>query len=110
MKFITALVIPFAAMLAFAAPANADQIDYVMVLDTNGVYYDSISDVIDLGKMTCRNLRGGAGVPTTLRYVASNGYPPYEIGVIVEAAAYNMCPDVIPVLEAVFADPPGAVT
>lgn len=66
-------------------------------------------DVIDVGKMTCRNLRGGTGVPATLKYVASNGYAPYEIGVIVESAANNMCPDVLPVLNS-FLNVQAAVT
>ncbi|MGU3500471.1 DUF732 domain-containing protein [Mycobacterium sp. C31M] len=80
----------------------------MLALDNEGVYYDSITDVIDLGKLTCRNLRSGAGVPTTLKYVASNGYAPYEIGAIVESAATYRCPDVYPVLDAVFANQPAA--
>lgn len=102
MKLIAALLAAIVAAITLAVPANADQIDYVMVLDDEGVYHDSITDVIDVGKMTCRKLRGGAGVPATLKYVASNGYAPYEIGVIVESAAHNMCPDVLPVLDSFF--------
>jgi len=49
-----------AASLALAAPAHADQYEFVSVLDNEGVYYSSITDVIDQGKMACRR---GAGRP-----------------------------------------------
>ena len=88
------------ASLALAAPARADQYEYVSVLDNEGVYYSSISDVIDQGKMACRLLRGGAGVPAALNSVTGGGYAPYESAIIVTAAARNMCPDVMPVIEA----------
>lgn len=87
-----------AAGLALAAPAHADQFEYVSILDNEGVYYSSISDVIDTGKMACRMLRGGADVPAALNYVAGGGYAPYESAVIVTAAALKMCPDVMPVI------------
>jgi hypothetical protein len=54
----TGLVVSIAAV-GLAAPAKADQYDYVSALDSNGVYYGSILDVIDLGKLTCRKLRMG---------------------------------------------------
>jgi hypothetical protein len=63
------------------------------------VYYESMTDVIDLGKFTCRMLRSGAPVPAALNNVADSGYAPYETGIIVYAAASNMCPDVLPVIE-----------
>ena len=89
-----------AASLALAAPARADQYEYVSVLDNEGVYYSSITDVIDQGKMACRLLRGGAGVPAALNSVTGGGYAPYESAIIVAAAARNMCPDVMPAIEA----------
>lgn len=89
-----------AATLTLAAPAQADQYDYIALLDNEGVFYTSITDVIDHGKMACRLLRGGAGVPTTLNYVAGGGYVPYEAGIIVASAALNMCPDTMPVVSA----------
>ena len=103
MKLILALATPIAA-LALAAPAHADQYDYVSVLDNEGVYYDSISDVIDLGKMTCRILRSGSELPVAARNIASAGYRGYEIGVVVQSAASNMCPDVLPALRAFLND------
>lgn len=40
--------------LVVSVPAHADQYDFVVYLDNNGVYYSSVSGVIDAGKMTCR--------------------------------------------------------
>jgi hypothetical protein len=86
--------------MALAAPARADQYDYVAQLDDRGVYYSSISDVIDTGKMACRLLRSGAGVPAAMNFVARDGYASYETAIIVVAATQNMCPDAMPVLNA----------
>lgn len=86
--------------LALAPPAAADPIDFVMLLDDEGVYYESMSDVIDLGKFTCRMLRSGASVPAALNNVASAGFAPYETGIIVYSAGANMCSDVMPDIEA----------
>ncbi|OKH63126.1 hypothetical protein EB74_13755 [Mycobacterium sp. SWH-M5] len=85
---------------ALAAPARADQYDFVSMLDNEGVYHSSITDVIDQGKMACRMLRSGAGMPATLDYVASGGYALYETAVVVALAAVNMCPDVLPSVRA----------
>ena len=85
--------------VTLAPPAEADPIEYVMILDDEGVYYESMTDVIDLGKYTCRMLRSGAAVPAALNNVASSGYAPYETGIIVYAAGQKMCPDVLPVIE-----------
>ena len=97
---VAGLVLGLAAVGMGPAPdAAADPIDYVMVLDDEGVYYESISDVIDLGKFTCRMLRSGAPVPAALNNAASAGYAPYETGIIVYSAGANMCPDVLPDIE-----------
>jgi len=103
-----ALALGAAAAMALAAPVHADQYDFVSMLDNEGVYYSSISDVIDQGKMACRILRSGAGVPTALGYVADGGYAPYETAVVVAAAALNMCPDVASVVRAFFTAGPAA--
>ena len=44
-------------VIGVAAPANADQYDFISYLDNNGVYYDSISDMMDLGKAVCTSTR-----------------------------------------------------
>ena len=53
-----------------AAPAHADHYDFVADLDNNGVFYASITDVIDQGKLACRLMRSGAGVPAALSFLA----------------------------------------
>ncbi|BBZ55229.1 DUF732 domain-containing protein [Mycolicibacterium phocaicum] len=93
--------------LFVAGPAEADQYDFVSNLDNNGVYYSSISGVIDAGKMTCRLLRSGAGVPGALGFLSRVGYARYESATIVVAAADNMCPDVEPVIDAFLNQPTG---
>lgn len=92
--------------LIAAAPAHADQYDFVADLDNNGVFYASITDVIDQGKLACRLMRSGAGVPAALNFVARGGYSDYETGIIVAAASLNMCPDTQPVVRA-FLHPAG---
>ena len=85
--------------IAAAPAAHADQYDFVHDLDDKGIYYSSISDMIDIGKMTCSQLRAGspqsAGTPASLA-----GYSGNEIGIIVVAATNNMCPDQWPTLRA----------
>ncbi|MCX8564013.1 DUF732 domain-containing protein [Mycolicibacterium mucogenicum] len=93
--------------LFVAAPAQADQYDFVSNLDNNGVYYSSISGVIDAGKMTCRLLRSGAGVPGALGFLSRVGYARYESATIVVAAVDNMCPDAQPVIDAFVNKPTG---
>jgi hypothetical protein len=61
------------------------------------VYYGSISDVIDLGKLVCRNLRNTGSVPLALGMVQRAGYGSYESEIIVSAATW-MCPDVAPLV------------
>jgi len=97
-----------ATATALAAPARADQFDFVSMLDNEGVYYSSITDVIDQGKMACRLLRSGAGMPAALDYVAGGGYAPYETAVVVASAALNMCPDVMPIVRAFLGGNPTA--
>ncbi|MBU8833319.1 DUF732 domain-containing protein [Mycolicibacterium goodii] len=99
------LAVAAAATTALAAPAHADQYDFVATLDNEGVYYSSITDVIDQGKMACRILRSGAGMPPALIYVAGGGYAPYETAIVVASAAMNMCPDVMPTVRAFLAGP-----
>ncbi|MDZ5087381.1 MULTISPECIES: DUF732 domain-containing protein [Mycobacteriaceae] len=83
-----------------AAPvAPADQYDYVIALDNQGIYYESISDIIDIGKLACSNLR--SGTPQYAGSVATSaGYSSSEVGIIILAATNNMCPDQIPTLRA----------
>jgi hypothetical protein len=89
-KMVAALLVGAlgACALAVAPPAQADDIDYVMALDDAGVYYSSMSDVIDTGKLVCRSLRGGgSGLD------AASGFNAAEARIVVRAARSNMCPD-----------------
>jgi hypothetical protein len=99
MKLSLALPTAAAALIAAAAPAHTDQYDLLFDLDNQGVYYDSISDMIDIGKLTCGSLRRGtpivgpAGVGATLTRI---GYTGVEAAIITMSAARNMCPDQLP--------------
>lgn len=85
--------------ITVAVPAHADQYDFVSDLDNKGVYYSSLTGVIDAGKLTCRLLRSGAGVPATMGFLARSGYATYESATIVVAAVNDMCPDAQPVVQ-----------
>jgi hypothetical protein len=57
------LIISTAATIAtigLAAPANADQYDFISALDNQGVSYNNIVDMIELGKGICHTIRNGA--------------------------------------------------
>ncbi|WP_043984269.1 DUF732 domain-containing protein [Mycolicibacterium llatzerense] len=88
------------AGLIGSAPAHADQYDFVAYLDNNGVYYSSVSGVIDAGKMTCRVLRSGGGVPGAMGFLGRAGYERYEAATIIVGAVDDMCPDTQPVIDA----------
>ncbi len=92
-------VIVLAGLLT-SAPAHADQYDFVVYLDNNGVYYSSVSGVIDAGKMTCRVLRSGGGVPGAMGFLGRAGYERYEAATIIVGAVDDMCPDTQPVIDA----------
>lgn len=79
---------------SLAAPAaHADELDYTIALDNNGVYYENINDVIDLGKKVCGQLRRGNPVATVQQSLATAGYPGVEGAIVIRAATANMCPD-----------------
>jgi len=52
--------------LALSAPARADQYDFISFLDRSGVSYESIGNMIDVGKEVCHDLRSGAAPPVVL--------------------------------------------
>lgn len=102
----TAVVVATAAApLTLAAPAHADQYDFVSYLDNKGVYYSSISGVIDAGKMSCRLLRADAGVPSAMGFLGRQGFTSREAAIIIVAAVDDMCPDTLPALRAFVNEP-----
>ena len=92
------------AALGIAAPANADQYDFISVLDNNGVYYYNISEMIDLGKAACRTVRTGGtigSVDSAINLLTRAGFNAVmDRAIIMTAAANTMCPDIWPALNA----------
>ena len=82
-----------ATAVAIAAPAQADQFDFISVLDNSGVSYESIVDMIDIGKEVCHDLRIGAQPPVVLGKLTRTGFAPYEAGIVLMSAVNNMCLD-----------------
>jgi Protein of unknown function (DUF732) len=84
-----------AAMFAgfLTAPAHADQWSYVSELDSKGVYYQNILEIIDTGKAVCHYLRSDYDIDGVFDSVHSIGYSYTEAGAIVGAAVLEMCPD-----------------
>jgi hypothetical protein len=109
MKLLLAIPTAAVALAVAAPPAQADQYDFVSELDSRGVYYSSISDMIDIGKLTCGSLRQGTGPLNVGDHITRLGYSGFEAGIIIVAAARNMCPDQMPtVLAAGRSAPPPA--
>ncbi len=108
MKKPAALVAAIAAPLvavAVAAPANADQYDFISEIDRNGVFYvGTMSEMIRTGKLACSTLRQASNTSAVSllgRWLTGDmGFSGTEAGIIVTAAAGTMCPDVIPILTA----------
>jgi hypothetical protein len=99
MAALTAAALGFVA-IAMSTPANADQFDFVSDLDSDGISYPngSISNMIDLGKAVCHDLRAGTAPNMVVGKLGNVGYSGYEAGTIMGAAANAMCPDTWPVL------------
>ncbi|MBB5167230.1 DUF732 domain-containing protein [Mycobacterium sp. AZCC_0083] len=112
MKRLLAIPVGIAACaIALAPAAQADQYDFISDLDANGIYYSDISTMIDLGKITCSQIRSGMpitveqrdrlGAPVSVGGPLKNaGYSNKEQEYITVAAVKNMCPDQMPTLRA----------
>lgn len=84
-----------------AAPtANADQYDFIGQLDSAGVTYTNLTDMITVGKDVCHELRIGDSPAHVLSDLAPGGWSAQERGIIVSAAAHTMCPDTLPAINA----------
>ncbi len=89
-----------AAGIVMAAPAHADQWDYVSYLDSKGVFYSTTWGVIGLGKQVCHELRGGTALNVVGHYlVGPMDYTSAEAAIIIIAATETMCPDAIPAVQ-----------
>jgi Protein of unknown function (DUF732) len=79
--------------VALSGPAHADQYDFISQLDNSGVSYQSMIDMIDIGKQLCHDLRTGATPPAVLGKLQRTGFAPAESAIILMSAVNNMCPD-----------------
>ena len=82
--------------LALSAPARADQYDFISFLDRSGVSYESIGNMIDVGKEVCHDLRSGAAPPVVLDKLSNTGFAPAEAALVLVSAVTNMCIDAKP--------------
>jgi hypothetical protein len=99
--------LPVAALLvagvALAPAASADQYDFVLELDNNGVVYTDIMAIMEAGKQVCR---AGRAIPDPVTAVRTMGSQlaaagvrsQAELGIAIPAAANSMCPDIWPVI------------
>jgi uncharacterized protein DUF732 len=103
----SAAALSVAADTTLATPASADQYDFISALDNQGVSYDNILDMIDIGKAICHTIRNGGALSSVNSALASSGwYSSNERGIIIASAANGMCPDIWPALRAQVQPPP----
>lgn len=86
-------VLAVCGAVALSAPAQADEYDFIGQLDSSGVYYESILDMIDIGKELCHDLRSGAAPPVVLGKLQNSGFAAAESAIVLMSAVNNMCPD-----------------
>ena len=88
-----AVVLAMCGAVALSVPAHADEYDFISQLDSTGLYYESILDMIDIGKELCHDLRVGAAPPTVLGKLQNTGFAAAESAIVLMSAVDNMCPD-----------------
>jgi hypothetical protein len=86
-------VLAVCGAVALSGSAHADEYDFVGVLDSSGVYYESIVDMIDIGKELCHDLRSGVAPPMVLGKLQNTGFAAAESAIVLMSAVNNMCPD-----------------
>ena len=86
-------VMAVSAAVALAAPAQADQYEFISFLDNSGVSYSSMLEMIDIGKAVCHDLRSGDGPPVVLGRLGSAGFAPAEAALVLVSAVSHMCVD-----------------
>ena len=86
-------VLAVCGALVLSGPARADEYDFISQLDSTGVYYESILDMIDIGKELCHDLRGGVTPPVVLGKLQNTGFAAAESAIVLMSAVNNMCPD-----------------
>ncbi|MGF2945123.1 DUF732 domain-containing protein [Mycobacterium sp. Lab-001] len=94
--FRVALISCALATAAFwlAAPAVADESAYIARLNKAQVAHMSQADALHWGYATCNMLRSGATVPEAVTMLEeSAGFSNRHAGVVLGAAAAELCPD-----------------
>lgn len=81
------------AAVAFSPPARGDHFDFIVQLDSKGVSYPSIIEMIGIGKQLCHDLRTGTGPPRVLDKLRNTGFAPAESTIVLMSAVYHMCDD-----------------
>jgi Protein of unknown function (DUF732) len=90
---VIAVLLATCGAVALSGPAHADQDDFISQLDKSGVSYQSMSDMIEIGKELCHDLRNGVTPPAVLGKLQRTGFAPAESAIILVSAVNNMCPD-----------------
>jgi hypothetical protein len=88
-----AVVLAVCGAVALSGPAQADEYDFISQLDSTGVYYESMLDMIDIGKELCHDLRGGVTPPVVLGKLQNTGFAAAESAIVLMSAVNNMCSD-----------------
>ncbi|HEV7853110.1 MAG TPA: DUF732 domain-containing protein [Mycobacterium sp.] len=88
-----AVVLTVCGAVALSGPAQADEYDFISQLDSTGVYYESMLDMIDIGKELCHDLRGGVTPPVVLGKLQNTGFAAAESAIVLMSAVNNMCSD-----------------
>ncbi|WP_099041838.1 DUF732 domain-containing protein [Mycobacterium neglectum] len=89
-------VLAVCGAVAMSSPAGADQYDFIAQLDNRGVYYESMIDMIDIGKELCHELRFGVAPSLVLGKLQRTGFAPAESAIVLVAAVDTMCVDTKP--------------
>jgi hypothetical protein len=87
------VVLAVCGAVALSGPGQADEYDFISQLDSTGVYYESIVDMMDIGKELCHHLRSGVAPPVVLGKLQNTGFAAAESAIVLMSAVNNMCPD-----------------
>ncbi len=94
LKFSAAFAGLALAATCFSPSAFADESEYLARLDKAQVSHMSARDALSWGYTVCDKLRAGDSVPEVLTVLEdAGGFRRRHAGVIIGAAAHELCPD-----------------
>lgn len=94
----TVVVLCGAALLS-AAPAVADENDYIALLDGQDVTYSSPESAIGIGQGICQAFDSGTSLPRIINALHQRGWEtPREQAVIIGSAGIALCPSIGPII------------